>query len=177
VKTEIKSSLQDEVKTEIKSSLQDEVKTEIKSSLQDEVRKELYEIEDQRQGALNLIVFNLPECQSRISSERTKYDNAKYMELCKVIGVDEPDLKLAFRLGNPKEGVVRPLKVVMNNEKHRKNILDNASKLKQLPHTSEFVKCIIAKDLTVRQRELNKNRREERKKEIKQRVSKKPGTI
>ena len=85
------------------------------------MRKELYEIEDQRQGALNLIVFNLPECQSRISSERTKYDNAKYMELCKVIGVDEPDLKVAFRLGNPKEGpVVRPLKVVMNNKKHRK---------------------------------------------------------
>ena len=118
VKTEIKSSLQDEVKTEIKSSLQDEVKTEIKSSLQDEVRKELYEIEDQRQRALNLIVFNLPECQSRISSERKKYDNAKYMELYKVIGVDEPDLKVAFRLGNPKEGVVRPLKVVMNNKKH-----------------------------------------------------------
>jgi hypothetical protein len=34
------------------------VKTEIKSSLQDEVRKELYEIEDQRQRALNSIVFN-----------------------------------------------------------------------------------------------------------------------
>ena len=84
------------------------------------MRKELYEIEDQRQGALNLIVFNLPECQSRISSERTKYDNAKYMELCKVIGVDEPDLKVAFRLGNPKEGVVRPLKVVMNNKKTQK---------------------------------------------------------
>jgi hypothetical protein len=65
------------VKTEIKSSLQDEVKTEIKSSLQDEVRKELYEIEDQRQRALNSIVFNLPECQSRISSERKNYDNAK----------------------------------------------------------------------------------------------------
>jgi hypothetical protein len=40
------------------------------------------------------------------------------MELCKVIGVDEPDLKVAFRLGNPKEGVVRPLKVVMNNTPH-----------------------------------------------------------
>ena len=40
------------------------------------------------------------------------------MELCKVIGVDEPDLKVAFRLGNPKEGVVRPLKVVMNNKKN-----------------------------------------------------------
>jgi RNase H-fold protein (predicted Holliday junction resolvase) len=99
------------------------------------------------------------------------------MELCKVIGVDEPDLKVAVRLGNPKEGVVRPLKVVMNNKKHRKNILDNASKLKQLLHTSEFVKCIITKDLTVIQRELNKNRREERKKEIKQRVPKKPETI
>ena len=51
------------------------------------------------------------------------------MELCKVIGVDEPDLKVAFRLGNPKEGVVRPLKVVMNNKKQRKNIIDKASKL------------------------------------------------
>ena len=59
-------------------------------------------------------------------------------------------------------------------------MLDNASKLKQRPHTSEFVKCIIAKDFTVRQREISKNRREERekKKEIKQRVPKKKhGTI
>jgi hypothetical protein len=29
------------------------------------------------------------------------------MELCKVIGVDESDLRVAFRLGNPKERVVR----------------------------------------------------------------------
>ena len=96
------------------------------------------------------------------------------MELCKVIGVDEPDLKVAFRLGNPKEGVVRPLKVVMNNKKHRKNILDNASKLKQLPHTSECVKCIIAKDLTMRQRELNKNRREEKKRDKAKSAKKNP---
>jgi len=64
----------------LKTGLVDEVKTEIKYSLQDEVRKELYEIEDQRQRALNLIVFNLPECQSKISSERKNYDKAKYME-------------------------------------------------------------------------------------------------
>ena len=121
------------------------------------------------------------------------------MELCKVVGVDEPDLKVAFRLGNPKERVVRPLKVVMNNKKHRKNILDNDSKLKQLPHTSEFVKCIIAKDLTVKQREINKdltvkqreinkdltvkqreinkNRREEKKRDKAKSANKNPGTI
>ena len=87
------------------------------------------------------------------------------MELCKVIDVDEPDLKVAFTLGNSKEGVVIPLTVVMNNkQKQMRNILDNASKLQQLPHKSEFVKCIIANDLTLRQREF-KQKQKRREKE------------
>lgn len=79
INTDIGIRVKNEVAS-LKSGLVDDVKTEIKSSLQDEVRKELYEIEDQRR-ALNLIIFNLPECQSKISSGRKNYDKAKYMEL------------------------------------------------------------------------------------------------
>jgi hypothetical protein len=48
----------------------------------------------------------------------------------------------------------------MNNKKH---IIENAPKLKLLPQTSRLAKCIIVKDLTVRQREEHKKRREEKK--------------
>jgi hypothetical protein len=40
-------------------------------------------------------------------------------------------------------------------------LLENALKLKLLPQTSRLAKYIIAKDLTIRQREKNKKRREE----------------
>jgi hypothetical protein len=48
----------------------------------------------------------------------------------------------------------------MNNKKH---IIENAPKLKLLPQTSRLAKCIIVKDLTIRQREEHKKRREEKK--------------
>ena len=51
----------------------------------------------------------------------------------------------------------------MNNKKHRKDIIENALKLKLLPQTSRLAKYIIAKDLTIRQREENKKRWEEEK--------------
>ena len=77
------------------------------------------------------------------------------------IEVVEADVKVAFRLGNPKKETNRPLKLVMNNKKHRKDIIENAPKLKLLPQTSRLAKCIIAKDLTMR--EEHKKRREEKK--------------
>jgi hypothetical protein len=51
------------------------VKAEIKSSLQNNIRTELREIEDQKQRALNLIIFNVPESKSENSLERKKFDN------------------------------------------------------------------------------------------------------
>ena len=58
----------------LKTGLVNAVKEQIKSSLQDDVRKELNEIEDQQRWALNLIVFNLPESNSKNSSEK-RHDN------------------------------------------------------------------------------------------------------
>ena len=66
------------------------------------------------------------------------------------IEVVEADVKVAFRLGNPKKETNRPLKLVMNNKKHRKDIIENAPKLKLLPQTSRLSKCIIGKGLNYR---------------------------
>jgi hypothetical protein len=40
----------------------------------------------------------------------------------------------------------------MNNKKHRKDIIENAPKLKLLPQTSRLAKYIIVKDLTIGQK-------------------------
>lgn len=162
MRSEVGTKVKEEVET-MKAGLIQEVQTNIRTSLQDDVRKELYEIEEQRQRALNLIIFNLPESSSKNSVERKSYDAKKIEELCTFIGANDLDIKVTFRLGNPKDGVNRPLKIVFNNKKHRKTVLDKASNIRKLPTTSEFSRCIVAKDLTMRQREENKKRREERK--------------
>ena len=147
----------------MKIELQNEVVEKIKGGLQDDVRKEVREIEDQKQRALNLICFNIAESKSKSSDDRKKHDTEKFTELCHRIGVKEIDIKLAFRLGTPQSGKIRPLEVIFNNKKHRKDILDHASNIRSISASTGLHKCIIAKDLTVRQREENKKRREERK--------------
>jgi hypothetical protein len=73
------------------------------------------------------MVLNLPECEDVSSSIRK--DLKRFYELCSIIKVQEPDIKLLFRLGNPTPKRNRPLKIIFNNKKQRKDILDNASKI------------------------------------------------
>ena len=117
----------------LKTGLVNDGKAEIKSSLQNNIRTELKEIEDQKQRALNLIIFNVPESKNENSLERKKFDNDIFTKLCNAIEVVEANVKVAFRLGNPKKETNRPFKLVMNNKKHRKDIIENAPKLKLLP--------------------------------------------
>ena len=85
----------------LKTVLVNDVKAEIKSSLQNNIRAELKEIEDQKQRALNLIIFNVPESKNENSLERKKFDNDIFTKLCNAIEVVEADVKVSFRLGNP----------------------------------------------------------------------------
>ena len=134
---------------------------EIKASLQDDVRKEIREIEDKKKRTLNLIIYHMPECTSTNSSVRKEFDIKQFSELCNIIGIQELDIHVCFRLGNFNTSKCRPLKIVLNNKKHRKDILDNASKIRELPQSNQLKKCIITKDLTPQQREMNKVRRQQ----------------
>ena len=100
----------------------------------------------------------------QVQSEKTKTWKIFY-ELCSTIIVQEPDIKLLFRLDNPTPKRNRPLKIIFNNKKQRKDILDNASKIKNIPAKNCLSMCIIEKDLTVQQRDQNKKRRAEKMKQ------------
>ena len=152
------------MKSTVLKEMKEEIKDEIKGNLQSEVRTELREIEDQRQRSLNIICFNLEESTSKVSETRKDHDLRKFTELCEAIGVNDPDIKLLFRLGNYRPGSAkpRPLKVIFNNKRQRKEVIDNTSKIRHLSVASGLNKCIIVKDLTVRQRNDRKQKREEK---------------
>lgn len=100
----------------------------------------------------------MPESEDVSSSIRKDQDLKRFNEF----KVQEPDIKLLFRLGNPTPKRNRPLKIIFNNKKQRKDTLDNASKIKNIPAKNCLSMCIIAKDLTVQQRGQNKKRRTEK---------------
>ena len=161
----INKSIDQRVKSGIKDVtpvLVDKIKNDIRFSLQDDFRKEIREIEDQKRRTLNLVIFHSPESMHSDPIQRKEEDEHKFYELCNCIGVDKPDVKTIFRLGNQTHGKIRATKAVLNNKVHRKNIQDNLSKIKDLPKSTGLSRCIILKDLTVSQQELNKEKRKKK---------------
>ena len=164
--TLIDENINSKVKSEVssmKTDIVNSIQKEMQDKLQDSVRQEVREIEDQKVRALNLICFNLGESESKEPEVRKEHDMRKFRELCSLLGVENVDIKLCFRLGNRHDGSTRPLKIILNNKKQRKDIVDRAFNIKNLK--SNMKRCIITKDLTPRQREANKRRRLEAKKQ------------
>jgi hypothetical protein len=170
MKTGLDEKIRGEVKT-IKLSLIEEIKQDIKNTLQDDVRREVREIEHKKTRAMNLIFFNVPESEDKNNIVRNEYDHTLINEVCTLIKIQEPDIKIAFRLGK-QIMKTRPLKFVFNNKKHRKDILDNAYNMKNIPVSNKLSKVIIAKDLTIQQRDQNKKKRELKNKNNKQSLQK-----
>ena len=107
-----------------------------------------------------MIVFNLQESELENSEIRINVDKMNFTQICYSIGAENFDIKLVFRLGNRKEGVNRPLKVILDSKKTRTDIINNAKFI--VNKASEgFKRVVIVKDLTPSQREFNKKRREE----------------
>jgi hypothetical protein len=57
------------------------------------------EIEDQKIRAMNSIFFNVPESEDKNNIVRNEYDHSLINEVCTLIKIQEPDIKIAFRLG------------------------------------------------------------------------------
>ena len=128
----------------LKPTIVKEIKDELKSELQEDVRKEVYEIEDQRK-MLNLIIFNLPESEEKYGEARKSHDISEFTELCNKLQVENIDRNTVYRIGKPSPSSTRPLKIILNNKKQRKEIIDKASLIKTIPPSSYLSKFIIAK--------------------------------
>ena len=108
---------------------------------------------------LNLIVFNLKEPGLTNSEDRQREDIQNLKGICSSTGVGDYEVPSGFRLGNRKLGRNRPLKVIMSNGQLRKAILDSSRDIKTKTQ-KQFDNVIIVNNLTPRQREEHKKRRQ-----------------
>lgn len=82
----------------VKTQLTNEIKSDIKNSIADQVREEVREIDNQKQRALNVIVFSLIESSKPSGTARQAEDKESFGSLCSQIGVTDIAINTSVRL-------------------------------------------------------------------------------
>ena len=116
----------------------------------------LTELEDRQKRQLNLVMFNVTECQSDDVQTRIQYDINRLSELLEELDED-PEIKKVIRIGKKQETneKPRPLKVTLNTLQSKKRVLQKAKNLKN--SNEEWLKEVFIKpDMTPAQREKNR---------------------
>ena len=84
----------------------------------------------------------MKESTRQTPSLRKRHDKHKVAESFRLLGVQQPDIKVLFGIGNKSPQKDRPLKMMLNNRQEMKNILDNAHKIKTIPEENDLKRCI-----------------------------------
>ena len=145
----------------MKKGIVEDVEQRLKDLIEVKIRDEIKEVDSQKERYLNLMCFNLVESTSESADDRKSFDDRLFKQLCASIGVKDVEIRLLFRVGSKKVGSIRPLKIVLNNKRQRKEILDQVRFIKsKAPPTLQ--RCVITKDFTPRQRDENKKKRQQK---------------
>lgn len=107
----------------------------------------IYEINERRRRASNVIIFNAEESSSDNLNDKIEHDKKQCIEIIKHVADINLDEVKVIRLGKNADGKVRPLKVILRNEVDALSVLRNK---KKLPRTS---KVSIQSDRTPMQRD------------------------
>ena len=105
----------------------------------------------------NIMIFNLRESKKEAAKDRYMEDE----ENCKKIFTEELEvqnihIEKVIRIGRADPNKVRPLMVKMGSEEEKSKILQNTKKLR---YSEEFVRVYLARDLTEKEREKDRNLR------------------
>ena len=87
------------------------------------------EYRDQERRKLNLIFHKIPESHSKDVTQCREHDKKFVLNVVKEIGIDDPDIVVATRLGQFNESRVWLMKVEVRNLTLKRSILSNAKKL------------------------------------------------
>ena len=100
----------------------------------------------------NLIIHRVPESKATSQEERRREDEVIFERLCEeALQVGKVQYNKVFRLGPPKEGKIRPIKVMLTFVEDKTTIMSN---LKKLQNAEEPFKGLsLANDLTQDERE------------------------
>ena len=108
----------------------------------------------------NLVLYNIPESRMKDIDQRIKYD----MEICgkiiyEEIGEKEFCIEKINRLGKIREDEKpRPTLIRLRSETEKWRILGKA---KNLRNSNNFARIYVAKDMTIKEKELDRELREE----------------
>lgn len=139
--------------TEQVKTLKTEVVEDVTNDLDKMIDRKIKEYEDQQRRVNNLMLYNMPEINNPNPEIRRAKDIENITRLANDIGIAEVEIKAAIRIGNrwENQGKTRPLKLVMENNHHRKILLDNAKYIGT--KSVEYKNAVITRDMTPKQRE------------------------
>ena len=125
-----------------------------RSIMKDQRNEELIQEQERKGRSNNLIIHGVAEMNEESSIPMKKaYDDEFVTSFLRVIDISVKP-KAILRLGNPKTAN-RPIKLVMDNEQEKDNIMGNLRKLKDAEE--KYKKLRITDDLTREEREEIKN--------------------
>ncbi|MES9884549.1 MAG: hypothetical protein ABW185_27200 [Sedimenticola sp.] len=156
----VSGKIQEEVK-QMKGEVVQEITEKVMHNLTDEIRKEVREIDEQKMRLSNIMVFNMPESTETNSEKKKEDDVTRFVTICNKLGLEEIEIRMSFRIGTLTENKTRPLKIILASTKCRKVIIDNAKFIRQKVN-GPLNRVIFAKDLTWKQREVNRARYRDR---------------
>lgn len=111
----------------------------------------IHEFAEREKCSLNLIVHNLTESSSTISSERIASDTKNLIDILSPISISLPPNFKIIRLGRSQSNNPRPLKIFLNNKEEVLNILSLFNTTKR---TCPSVTISISRDRTLMERNL-----------------------
>ncbi|ESO94952.1 hypothetical protein LOTGIDRAFT_160705 [Lottia gigantea] len=88
------------------------------------VQQQMEEKDEQRRRENNMMVFNIPESNANNPEYRKLYDTEKLTEFLSVIGLKDIKLTTVIRVGKPATNHTRPIKVILNSSKERREIFN-----------------------------------------------------
>lgn len=120
------------------------------------------EMSDRNRRALNVILYNLPECKSTDVTARINSDKGLLLELAQTIGFDlNTDNIKINKIGKFSKNKVRPTKVTFKTITQVSSFLDSFAKANLKENNGTFSNVGISRDRTERERRLLSSLREQ----------------
>ena len=136
------------------------VVTNLRTIIEETRNEDLAEENEKKIRACNIIIHGVSESSSTENDEAKKHDVDFVTNLNEAISITTETPKNIIRLGKADQGKKRPIKVVLNSEYDKNNIMANLRKLKD----QELYKRVsITDDYTIKERQMIKEKAAEAK--------------
>ena len=126
---------------------------DFRSIMNEAKNQELNEENDKKARASNIIIHGLPESVSADKDDVKKLNEEYVGELLRTLNLTMSH-KSVYRLGKPDTSKKRPIKLVMNNEVDKQNVMNN---LKNLKDVELFRGVSVTEDYTASERNMIRN--------------------